>query len=171
MGALVARIARHLAHQMHAKPAHITRLQRGFGVRRGTGERVIFRPVILDAQAEFARRGCHPQFEEAGAGGMHGDIFYPTAFLRALIGTGPGMSFGFAAHLFLAGIVTFRFLRAWGLGFFPSLIGGVAYMLSGPVAGLASPGHDGKLFVSSLFPLTLLMLTRGIRDGRAWRKP
>src|SRR5690606_3045871 len=33
-----------------------------------------------------------------------------------------------------------------------------------------SPGHDGKLFVSALLPVTLIVLTSGIRDGRraAW---
>src|SRR5262249_10183865 len=67
-----------------------------------------------------------------------------------------------------AGLFTFGFLRAWGLGFFPSLIGGLAYMLSGPIASYASPGHDGKLFVSALLPLALWVLLRGMRDGRNW---
>jgi hypothetical protein len=99
---------------------------------------------------------------------MHGDIFYPTALLRAMLPTDVAMTWGFILHLFLAGCFTYGFLRAWGLRFFPSLIGGVAYMLSGQVASLASPGHDGKLFVSALLPLTLWFLLRGIRDGRGW---
>ncbi|MDB4881688.1 MAG: putative rane protein, partial [Gemmatimonadetes bacterium] len=37
-----------------------------------------------------------------------------------------------------------------------------------PVASYASPGHDGKLFVSALLPLALWMLVRGVRDGRRW---
>jgi hypothetical protein len=41
-------------------------------------------------------------------------------------------------------------------------------MMSGELAGLVSPGHDGKLFVSALMPLTLWFLVRGIRDGRHW---
>ena len=99
---------------------------------------------------------------------MHGDIFYPTALLRLLLPTDVGMTWGFVLHLFLCGCFTYGFLRAWGLGFFPSLIGGVAYMLSGNVAGLVSPGHDGKLFVSALMPLALWLLVRGVRDGRIW---
>jgi hypothetical protein len=47
-------------------------------------------------------------------------------------------------------------------------VGGIAYMMSGTVAGLVSPGHDGKLFVSALMPLALWMLIRGVRDGRIW---
>ncbi|MEP7002255.1 MAG: hypothetical protein ABI969_17330, partial [bacterium] len=50
---------------------------------------------------------------------MHGDIFYPTQLLRLLIGTDVGMTWGFIIHTFLAGLFTYGFLRAWGLGFFP----------------------------------------------------
>jgi hypothetical protein len=99
---------------------------------------------------------------------MHGDIFYPTALLRLILPTDIGLTWGFVIHLFLAGCFTYGFLRAWGMGFFPSLVGGIAYMLSGQVASLASPGHDGKLFVSALLPLALWMLVRGVRDGRHW---
>jgi hypothetical protein len=99
---------------------------------------------------------------------MHGDIFYPTALLRLLLPTDVGLTWGFILHVFLAGCFTYGFLRAWGLGFFPSLVAGVAYMMSGEVAGLVSPGHDGKLFVSALMPLTLWFLVRGIRDGHRW---
>ena len=99
---------------------------------------------------------------------MHGDIFYPTALLRLILPTDVGLTWGFILHVFLAGCFTYGFLRAWGLGFFPSLLAGVAYMMSGEVAALVSPGHDGKLFVSALMPLTLWLLVRGIRDGRLW---
>ena len=99
---------------------------------------------------------------------MHGDIFYPTALLRVILPTDVAMTWGFIIHLFLAGFFTYCFLRAWGLGFFPSLVGGMAYLLGGPIASYASPGHDGKLFVSALLPLALWLLVRGIRDGRKW---
>ena len=99
---------------------------------------------------------------------MHGDIFYPTFLLRMFLETDVAMTWGFIVHLFLAGLFTFLFLRRAGLGFFPSLIGGAAYMMSGQVASYASPGHDGKLFVSALLPLFLWMLQCGIRGGRAW---
>jgi hypothetical protein len=99
---------------------------------------------------------------------MHGDIFYPTALLRVILPTDVAMTWGFVIHTFLAGCFTYAFLRAWGLGFFPSLVGGMAYLLGGPIASYASPGHDGKLFVSALLPLALWLLVRGIRDGRRW---
>lgn len=99
---------------------------------------------------------------------MHGDIFYPTFLLRMIMPTDMAMTWEFPLHLFLCGLFTFVFLRAWRFGFYGALVGGLAYMLSGSIAGYASPGHDGKLFVSTMLPLTLFLLTRGIRDGRAW---
>ena len=99
---------------------------------------------------------------------MHGDIFYPTFLLRMILPTDVAMTWGFIIHVFLAGLFTFVFLRSLGLGFFGSLVGGLAYMMSGNVAGLVSPGHDGKLFISALLPLALFLVVRGVRDGRQW---
>jgi len=44
-------------------------------------------------------------------------------------------------------------------------------MMGGPIASYVSPGHDGKLFVSALFPLMAWAAVRGVRDGRAWAWP
>jgi len=99
---------------------------------------------------------------------MHGDIFYPTFLLRLVLPVDVGMTWGMILHLFLCGILTFAFLRSIRLSFWASLVGGMAYMMSGPIAGLVSPGHDGKLFISALFPLMLLALNWGVRDGKQW---
>ncbi len=99
---------------------------------------------------------------------MHGDIFYPTFLLRMVMPTDVAMTWSFILHLFLAGFFTWRFLRASGYGFYPALLGGAAYMMSGQLASLVSPGHDGKLSVSALFPLALWMLTLGMRRGKRW---
>ena len=126
------------------------------------------------AEVSFKEGKGIPQWEPFLQGGMpyigamHGDIFYPTFLLRLALGTAEGITWSFPIHLFLCGLFTFLFLRAWRLPFFAALVGGLAYMLSGSIAGYASPGHDGKLYVSTLLPLGLLFLTRGVRDGRAW---
>jgi len=99
---------------------------------------------------------------------MHGDIFYPTFLLRMIMPTDVAMTWGFIIHVWLAGFFTYLFLRASRFGFFGALFGGVAYMMGGQVASLVSPGHDGKLFVSALFPLVLFLLVRCIRDGKRW---
>ncbi len=99
---------------------------------------------------------------------MHGDIFYPTFLLRMIMPTDVAMTWGFAIHLFLAGCFAYGFLRTIGYGFFGALAGGVAYMMGGQLASLVSPGHDGKLFVSALFPLALWLLHIGVRRGKLW---
>ncbi|MDF1502626.1 YfhO family protein [Roseisolibacter sp. H3M3-2] len=99
---------------------------------------------------------------------MHGDIFYPTFLLRAVLPADVGMTWGMVLHVFLAGLFTFAFLRAVGVGFHGALVGGLAYLLGGNLAGLVSPGHDGKIFIAALLPLVLLMVQRGVREGRLW---
>jgi hypothetical protein len=99
-------------------------------------------------------------------GAMHGDIFYPTAWLRLVVGTDTALTLGFAVHLVLAGIFAYAFLRRLGISWTGSVTGGLAYQLSGIVASLVQPGHDGKLYVSALLPLILLALLIGIRERR-----
>jgi len=98
---------------------------------------------------------------------MHGDLFYPTALLRMLLGTDVGMTWSLILHVMLAGCFTYGFLRAWGFSFAASLVGGLIYSLGGNLAGQVSPGHDGKMYVSAMFPLLCWLLLHGIRDGRA----
>jgi hypothetical protein len=97
---------------------------------------------------------------------MHGDIFYPTAWLRWLLPTDIGMTLGFYLHLVVAGGAMYALLRGLRLGWTAAVVGGVGYQLSGILASMLRPGHDGKLFVAALAPLAFLALIRAIRDGR-----
>ena len=98
---------------------------------------------------------------------QHGDIFYPTAWLRWVLPIDTAMNLGFFAHIVLAGVTACtRSLRALRVSWTGALVGGLAYELTGIVASLVRPGHDGKLFVSALAPLVLLALLRAIRDRR-----
>src|SRR5690606_6145051 len=123
---------------------------------------------------EFLATGRIPQWNPYLFGGMpflaasSGDIFYPPAWLRWVMPVGTAMAVGFAAHLFLAGILAYAFFRALRCSWAGAVVGGLAYELTGILASLAHPGHDGKLFVSALAPLLFLALLRVIRDGRAW---
>ncbi len=81
---------------------------------------------------------------------MHGDIFYPTAWLRWFLPIDTAMNLGFFSHIVLAGVTMYAFLRALRVGWTAALVGGLAYELTGIVASLVHPGHDGKLFVSAL---------------------
>lgn len=121
----------------------------------------------------FREHGRIPEWNPYLFGGMpfiaamHGDVFYPTAWLRWILPTDTAMNLGFAVHIVLAGGTLYAFLRALGVGWGAAVTGGVAYELSGIVAGLVNPGHDGKLFVSALTPLLFLAILRGVRDRRA----
>src|SRR6185312_7113459 len=97
---------------------------------------------------------------------MHGDIFYPTAWLRWVLPVDTAMNIGFAAHIVIAGITMYALARALGTSWTGALVAGLGYELTGIVASLVNPGHDGKLFVSALAPLALLALLRGVRDRR-----
>ncbi|MBC7791012.1 MAG: hypothetical protein H7Z74_13780 [Anaerolineae bacterium] len=126
----------------------------GASVLRDTGGFALWNPYIFGGLPYVA--------------GMHGDIFYPTFLLRLIMPVDDAMTWSFIIHFFFAGLLTFGFLRACGLAFLPALIGGLAYMMGGPIASYVSPGHDGKLYVSTLYPLALWLIWLGIREGRRW---
>ncbi len=99
---------------------------------------------------------------------QHGDIFYPTFRLRTFLPADVTLTWSFGLHFFLCGLFTYGFMRALRFGFFPSLLAGLAYMMSGQILSLVSPGHDGKVYVSTIAPLILWMVLLGMRDGRVW---
>ncbi len=64
---------------------------------------------------------------------QHGDIFYPTAWLRLMLPTSVAMNLGFAAHYVMAGLFMYLFLRLIGVSWTSGVVGAVAYQLSGVV--------------------------------------
>jgi hypothetical protein len=99
-------------------------------------------------------------------GAAHGDIFYPTAALRWFLPTDVAMNLGFAVHLVLAGLAMYGLLRTLRVSWTGSLVAGLTYELTGIVASLVHPGHDGKLFVSALTPFLLMGIVWAVRDRR-----
>ena len=95
-----------------------------------------------------------------------GDLFYPSAWLRLVMPTTIAIDLAFVVHYILAGLFLFLLLRMLAISWLGSLIGATAYQLTGVIVSYASPGHDGKLFVSALFPLMLIALVLGIRRRR-----
>ena len=122
----------------------------------------------------FLDTGAIPQWNPYLFGGlryigaMHGDIFYPTAWLRWIMPVDLAITWGMVLHFVLAGWFMYRFGRALGLTWGASLFAGIAYELTGIVASQMSPGHDGKLFVSALTPLAFWVLLHAIRRQRTW---
>jgi hypothetical protein len=122
----------------------------------------------------FRATGRIPEWNPYLFGGLpyiaaqHGDIFYPTAWLRWFLPIDTAMNLGFFAHIVLAGACMYALLRALRVSWAGAMVGGLAYELTGIVASLVKPGHDGKLFVSALAPLALLALLAAVRDRRWW---
>ena len=118
------------------------------------------------------RLGHVPLWEPELFGGMpyvgagHGDIFYPTSFLRLIFPVATVINFGFVLHFILAGLFTFWLLRRLHVSWTGAVIGGLAYQLSGELASYPSPGHDGKLFAATALPLAFLALVIALRDKR-----
>jgi hypothetical protein len=122
----------------------------------------------------FKETGSIPQWNPYLFGGlpyigaMHGDIFYPSAWLRWLMPVDLAITYAMALHFVLAGWFMYRLGRSLGLGWGAAIVAGVAYELTGIVASQMSPGHDGKLFVSALTPLSFWVLLNAIRHQRTW---
>jgi hypothetical protein len=124
----------------------------------------------------FHRFGGIPEWNPYIFGGMpflanpaNGDTFYPTFLLRLVLPVDVGITLGFLFHITLAGVFTFLFLRALKLDWGAAFVGGAGYMFTGQVVSMVSPGHDGKLFVSALFPLALLFLDQAVTRNE-WRR-
>lgn len=121
---------------------------------------------------EFQRTGRVPQWNPFLFGGLpyvaagHGEIFYPTAMLRWILPVQTAMNLQIAVHLVLAGWFMYRLALALGVTWGAAVGAGVAFELTGIMASLVSPGHDGKMMVTALTPLIFLGLLRAIRDNR-----
>jgi hypothetical protein len=120
----------------------------------------------------FKRSGHLPLWNPEIFGGLpfvaagSGDIFYPTWLLRFVVPVTTAGNLSFFVHYILAGLFTYLLLRRLRVGWTGSVIGGLAYELSGLIASYPSPGHDGKLFASTMLPLMLLALVLALRERR-----
>ncbi len=126
----------------------------------------------LFGSEEFQRTGAVPQWNPFLFGGLpyvaagHGEIFYPTAMLKWFLPVQLAMNLQIFVHLVLAGWFMYRFALALGTTWGAALGAGVAFELTGIMASMVSPGHDGKMMVTALTPLMFLGLLRAIRDRR-----
>ena len=95
-----------------------------------------------------------------------GDVFYPAWLLRLLIPTTTAGNLSFFVHYVLAGLFTYLLVRRLGVSWGGAVVSGLAYELSGLIASYPSPGHDGKLFASTMLPLACLALVLALRERR-----
>ncbi|MBI5266994.1 MAG: hypothetical protein HY851_07150 [candidate division Zixibacteria bacterium] len=127
-----------------------------------------FRSLWVDS---ITHTGGLPQWNPYIFGGMpyieafHGDIFYPLSYLfKRFMPLARGLGWSLFWHIFLAGICMYFTARQFKLGKTASLMSGICYMFAPYLVSLVAPGHDGKIFVTSLFPLVILFIERGFEQ-------
>ncbi len=100
-------------------------------------------------------------------------VVYPSYWIRHFIEAIPGVELPrltfIVLHYMLAGIGTFAYLRSRRVGHIGALAGGLAFMLSPHLIGLAGIGHGGKVLTGAYIPLVLMAAHRVLDTGqRRW---
>jgi hypothetical protein len=94
---------------------------------------------------------------------MHGDVFYPTSVFTLLMPLGKALGYKIVLHVWLAGVVMYFLLRTLGLRRRSSFLGALGYMTAPYFISLIYAGHDAKMFVTTLFPLCIMLVERLVR--------
>lgn len=104
---------------------------------------------------------------------FHGDIFYPFSKLKNIEWVFPWwkwLGFELLYHIFFAGVFMYLCARRFSLGKIASLLAGVSYTYAAYLISFVAPGHDGKIFVTTLFPLVVMFIHMGFAaDPVHWR--
>lgn len=128
---------------------------------------IFFRSFLVEF---FKNYGHVPQWDPYVFGGMpyvdafHGDIFYPLSFLKFLLPLDRALGWIQILHIFLAGGFMYACARRFGTRYLGAFTSGLFYLLSTYLVSLVSPGHDGKIFVTALFPLALLFMEAAFQE-------
>ena len=125
---------------------------------------VFFRSFYKDY---FVAHGHMPGWNPFIYGGLpfvdafHGDILYPIANLyRFFMDTHRFLGFTLILHIYLAGLFMYFCARQFKLRKTPALLSAVSYMFAAYLVSMVAPGHDGKMYVTALFPLAMMFLDR-----------
>ena len=82
------------------------------------------------------------------------DTLYPPSFLAYLLADlHRALGWRVVIHVVAAGFLTFLWLRCLGVSGAGALVAGAGYMLAPVFVSLVFPGHDAKIFVTTLAPL------------------
>lgn len=129
---------------------------------------IFMRSLLIDHVSEH---GSIPKWNPYIFGGMpyvdafHGDIFYPLSFIKFFGSLYRTLGINLFLHIFLAGILMYLCARRFRLTKIPSLMAAACYMFSPYLVSLVAPGHDGKIFVTTLFPMIFFFLESGFETS------
>jgi hypothetical protein len=97
---------------------------------------------------------------------------YPSYWINFVLERIPGVDlprlFFLFLHYLLAGIGMFFYLRSRKVGHGGALAGGLLFMLTPHLVGLATIGHGGKVLAAAYIPLVLMAAHR-LLETRGWR--
>ncbi|MFQ6104895.1 MAG: hypothetical protein ACE5OP_11490 [Candidatus Glassbacteria bacterium] len=96
---------------------------------------------------------------------MHGDTFYPTTILKFFIPIFRALGYKLIIHIFFAGITSYHCAKSFGISRLSSMFVALSYMFSANLVSLVYGGHGGKIYVITIFPLSMYLLNRGF-DSR-----
>ncbi|HHS50627.1 MAG TPA: hypothetical protein ENN07_05875 [candidate division Zixibacteria bacterium] len=123
----------------------------------------------------IAQFGSYPLWQNLLHGGMpfhaglHGDVLYPTRLLELGLPLHYALGIRLILHVWLAGFFMFGFLRSLKLCKGAAFFGGLAYMFGPFFVSLIYAGHDGKMFITALLPLSMWALESALNDRKLWR--
>ncbi len=131
---------------------------------------VMFRSFYMDYFRDHGRPPVWNPFQFCGIpyiDGFHGDTFYPLSFIpKLLLSADRALGWNMLFHVLLAGITMFMCARTFGRSQVASSLAAVSYMLAAYLISQVAPGHDGKMYVTALFPLTLLLIEKAFEGRR-----
>ncbi|MCK4523358.1 hypothetical protein KAU15_00400, partial [candidate division WOR-3 bacterium] len=95
--------------------------------------------------------------------GFWGDIFYPVSnFLKLFFSLTTSWTLIFILHPILAGIGTYLFMKNKTKNQFISFFSAIIYMFTSVILSETYAGHDGRVIVTTLFPLLIYFLDKGV---------
>jgi hypothetical protein len=101
------------------------------------------------------------------AAAFYGDIFHPlTVLLRYIMPVHIAWAWTFVIQIFLAGLGTYLYARELKLAAPAAFLMAIGYMFAGSVVSSTHEGHDGRLICTTMLPLVLFFLEKGIGSGR-----
>jgi hypothetical protein len=127
---------------------------------------VFFRSFYVDYVAEHGAVPVWNPYQFCGIpyiDGFHGDTFYPFSTIKFFMNAYRALGWNMLLHVFIAGITMFFCVRAFGRSQMASVLSAVSYMFAAYFVSQVAPGHDGKMFVTSLFPLTIMLIELAFR--------
>jgi len=127
---------------------------------------VFFRSFYVDYVAEHGKIPVWNPYQFCGIpyiDGFHGDTFYPFSVLKFFIDVHRALGWNLLLHVFLAGITMYACARTFHRSQMASAMATISYMFSAYFVSQVAPGHDGKMFATSLFPLTIMLIELGFR--------